>query len=53
MTWALIIMACTRYCTPTYAEVYQTKAECVVKVDKDTSFLHRPMSYCVPIVKGE
>lgn len=53
MTWALIIMTCTRYCTPTYVEAYQTKAECVTKVDKNTSVFVTPKSYCVPIIKGE
>lgn len=52
MTWVLVIMLCQRVCVPNIAETFESKAACMVVVDKDTGVFHQPRSYCVPVVKG-
>lgn len=52
MTWALIIMLCSRVCYPQYVELYPTKAACEAKV-KPGSWTQVQTTYCVPIVKGD
>ena len=51
MMWALIFMTVTgRVSIPQYAELYQTRQECVVKIPK-TTWYNNPAAYCVPISK--
>jgi len=53
MTWLLVFMICKNICVPSYAETYPNKQECLKHVDKEESFFHRPVSYCIPMVIGE
>ena len=52
MTWALIIMLCSRVCYPQYVELYPTKAACEAKV-KPGGWAETIRSYCVPTTKGD
>ena len=52
MTWALIIMLCSRGCYPQYVELYPTKAACETKV-KPGGWAETTRSYCVPTTKGD
>lgn len=50
MTWALIMMICTRVCTPQYVELYESKAACEAKKPKYGWFESKD-TYCAPIAK--
>lgn len=52
MTWALVVMVCSRFCTPQYVEIYPTKAACEAKVQPGGLFKTQS-GYCVPTTKGE
>ncbi len=54
MSWALVVMACTRLCTVQYVELYTSKAECLVAKPADTTTWTIAYRYhCVTAVKGE
>jgi len=51
MTWALVFMMCTRWCTPQYVELYPDKASCMAKVPPKSNWLSENNISCVPIAK--
>jgi hypothetical protein len=54
MGWALIFVACTRFCVPTYVEIYPTKQECEAKIPAgQTGWMStkKTEEFCVPVVK--
>ena len=54
MNWAIIFVTCTRFCTPTYVELYPTKQECEAKIPSGQSGWmseKKTEPFCVPVVK--
>jgi len=49
--WVLIVMMCSRWCTPQYAVVYPTKEACVAQIPEPVSNWKLPTRYCVPLIK--
>lgn len=49
--WALLFMSVNvRHPIPEYVEIYPTRQECIVKIQKTTWYGHTP-AYCAPISK--
>ena len=52
MSWALIVMICSRLCQPQYVEVYQTREQCTQQIKQPGTFGYQTQ-YCVPIAKKD
>jgi hypothetical protein len=50
--WALVVIAASRFGEVKYVELYETKAQCELKVGKP-GMLEVQRMFCVPAVQGE
>ena len=50
MTWALVVMMCSRLCYPQYVELYASRDSCLQQI-KSPGPLGWQTHYCVPIAK--
>lgn len=48
MNWVLVVMMCSRYCTPQYAELYPTRAACEQNIKNHSTWTNRG-DYCIPV----
>lgn len=52
MTWALIVMVCTRWCTPQYVELYPTRTACTAQINNPKGAFSKDTHYCVPVAEA-